>query len=502
MKFNRRDFLKASLGSLTYFSMASTVPLWISKSAQAVAPGLGGDRILVIVQQSGGNDGLNTVIPFTDPLYNGDVLRPNLHIVSGLNPTTIDGLNAFHPKLIRLKDWFDQGDIAVIQNVGYPNPDLSHFVATDYWEFGNSPGSASQTRSGWMARFIDNQCAGMPADSIDPLTMLAAKLIQVPGTFAGSALYTPPAVLDFDFYRIFLPEQGAWGQHIEQYIRQMNDLTVVNPNLDFVQRAANLAEASTDDIQEARMVPPINTYPAGDLGAGLDMVSKVIRGGFGTKVFYVSQGGYDTHANQFAGDDPANLGDHPRLLDEFDQALDAFLNDMDASGDLDRVCIMTFSEFGRRVDENGSKGTDHGGGNCLFVMGGGVVGGVYGDQPDLSDLIIGNLKHNVDFRSVYSRILQDWFRVDPEPIFGETDYNDPILDIQGGMAKIPIFNALGDVNNDGVVNAQDIQKVVNTAIGIENDPLTDVNNDGRTNAADVQLVINAAVAKRKRISKW
>ncbi len=502
MKFSRRDFLKASLGSMTYFSMASTVPLWISKSAQAVGPGLAGDRILVIVQQSGGNDGLNTVIPFTDPLYNGGVLRPNLHIVSGLDPTTIDGLNAFHPKLVRLKDWFDEGKVAIVQNVGYPNPDLSHFVATDFWEFGNSPGSENHSQSGWMARFIDNQCAGMPAEDIDPLTMLAARIIQVPGTFHGSPLYTPPAVLDFDFYKILLPEQGEWGQHIENYIRQMTNLPVVNPNLDFVQRAANLAQASTDDIAEASMVPEINVYPIGQIGEGLGMVSKIIRGGFGTKVFYVSQGGYDTHANQFAGDDPTNLGDHPRLLDEFDQSLDAFLKDMEASGNLDRVCIMTFSEFGRRVDENGSKGTDHGAGNSLFVMGGRVLGGVYGGQPNLSDLIIGNLKHSVDFRSVYSRILLDWFNVDPEPIFGATDYNDPILNIQGGVAQIPIFKAVGDVNGDGVVNAQDIQKVVNSAIGIENDPLTDLNNDGRTNAADVQLVINAAVAKRKRISAW
>lgn len=257
MKMSRREFLKTSLSSMACFSAASTVPFWISKSAQAIVNDLHSDRILVIVQLSGGNDGLNTVIPYTDPLYNGDTLRPNLHITSGLGPTTIDPLNAFHPRLIRLKDWFDNGNVAVIQNVGYPNPDLSHFIATDYWEQGTSPGSSLRSTKGWLARYVDNECAGLPPEQIDALTMLGAGQFLVPTTLNGGDLYTPPAVFDFDFYNIAVPP-GAFGDHVRQYIVELSNNMVINPAADFVQRAANVAQASVEDMQVASMQPVIN----------------------------------------------------------------------------------------------------------------------------------------------------------------------------------------------------------------------------------------------------
>lgn len=502
MSVSRRDFMKASLGSMAYFTTASSVPFWISKSAEAVSSQLPNDRILVIVQLAGGNDGLNTVIPYTDSLYNGDTLRPNLHITSGLGPTTIDSFNAFHPQLIRMKDWFDNGNVAVIQNVGYPNPDLSHFIATDYWEQGTSPSSALQSKKGWLARYVDNECEGVPPENIDALTMLGAGQFLVPTTLNGSELYTPPAVFDTQFYNILVPNEGdlkPFGDHVRDYIMQLSNNAVINPATDFVQRAANVAQASVEDIQVAAAQAEINAYPQGSLGNGLDLASKVIRAGFGTRVFYVSQGGYDTHANQFANNDPANLGDHPRLLATLDEALHAFLSDMDASGNLDRVVVMTFTEFGRRVDENGSFGTDHGAGNSLFVMGGPIEGRVYGGQPNLSDLRSGNLRHLIDFRSVYSRILQDWFEVDPEAIFGSADYNDPVLDIQGGLEQIPIFGGTGslygDANGDGVVNSQDVQTVVNTAIGMDSSAASDINTDGVTNAVDIQLAINEVLRR-------
>lgn len=492
MKLSRRDFLKTSLAGTACCTLASTVPGWISKSAQAICRDLAGDRILVIVQLAGGNDGLNTVIPYTDPLYNGNTLRPTLHITSGLNLTTLDALNAFHPKLIRLTDWYTDGKLAIIQNVGYPNPDLSHFVATDYWEFGTSPGGATPGGKGWMARFVDNACQGVPPESIDALKMLAAGKFLVPATLNGSALYTPPAVLNASFYRISVPPNDM-GDHILRYIEEMNSTAVIDPAVDFVQRSANIARLSVEDIQTASLLPEINPYPQGSLGDGLSLASKVIRAGFPTNVFYVSQGGYDTHANQFLGEDPINLGDHPRLLDTLDQALHAFLADMDASGNLDRVVVMTFSEFGRRVAENGSKGTDHGAANNLFVIGGPVKGGVYGGQPNLADLLSGNLKHTIDFRAVYARVLQDWLNADPAPIFGD-DFYDPILDIQGGMAQIPIFEPKapvpGDVNNDGKVDAADLQQVINVVIGADTASNGDANQDGAVTAADLQFVIN------------
>jgi uncharacterized protein (DUF1501 family) len=222
----------------------------------------------------------------------------------------------------------------------------------------------------------------------------------------------------------------------------LNSLDVpVSSSLDFIQRASNIAQVSVDDLKIAAGTPLIHSYPADsdELGPGLEMVSRIIRTEnpkFGTKIFYVRQNGYDTHANQSDGSDPINRGIHPLLLDEFDRSVDAFLKDLADSGNLDRVVLLTFSEFGRRPQENGSNGTDHGTANCLFAFGGRVLGGVYGGQPDLSSLSSGNqggnLKHAIDFRSVYSVVLRDWLNVDPELVFGQ-DFTDPAFGIDVGM---------------------------------------------------------------------
>ncbi|MFP6615124.1 MAG: DUF1501 domain-containing protein [Candidatus Hydrogenedentota bacterium] len=461
---SRREFLQTSLSGLAYFSAASTVPLWLSKSAQAACTaGIPDDRILVIYQQAGGNDGLNTVIPYTDPKYylpeiDGG-LRQNLRIDSGLQLG--DGLNALHPKLSLLKSWYDSGNVAIVQNVGYPNQSLSHFTGTDLWELGISPSSSLSTSQGWISRFFDNQCSGAPPSNIEPLAMIANGLVKLPLTLSGSINYFPPAVSSFDSYTIDAATPAVLGDHINTYIDSLNNLTVtVNSDLDFIQRTSNITQASVDDMAIASLIPLINQYPgngantlpipSNTMGPGLEMVSKIVRADqFNTKVFFVQQGGYDTHANQFGLDggtpDPANLGDHARLLEEADASLNAFLSDMQASGHLDRIVLMSFSEFGRRPQENGSRGTDHGTANSLFVMGGeGVIGGVYGGQPDLENLMPGNqggnLQHQVDFRAVYSVVLRDWLGVDPEVIFGATDFNDPSFNIAGGMDDILFIN--------------------------------------------------------------
>ena len=172
--------------------------------------------------------------------------------------------------------------------------------------------------------------------------------------------------------------------------------------------------------------PVTGTYTNDGFGNGLKLASQVIRAGFNTRIFYVSQGGYDTHANQIATGDPLNQGDHPRLLNTFNQNLHAFMSEMNASGDLDRVLVMTFSEFGRRVKENGSKGTDHGAANVMFLLGGGLNAGIYGGQPNLTNLIKGNLRHTVDFRTVYSRVIETWFGSSAAPVFGQAAYDNTI----------------------------------------------------------------------------
>ncbi len=470
METTRRDFLKASLSSLAYFSTVSTVPMWVAKSAHAACiNGIPDDRILVIYQMGGGNDALNTVIPYTDPKYfqteGAGGLRPNLRILNGLQLG--DGLNALHPKWVRLKDWYDSGRMAVIQNVGYPNPSLSHFTGTDLWELGLSPSSSLSTSQGWLSRFFDNQCNGGPPSSIEPLMMMANGISKLPLALSGSIDYFPPAVEAFDSYQIQAPSPAAYGNHIRNYINALNDLNVpVSSNLDFIQRASNLTQASIDDMAIAGAVPLINAYPgfgpqslpiySPTLGPGLEMVSKIIRAGeFNTKVFFVHQTGFDTHANQFGLNggtpDPVNLGAHPQLLNEADAAIDAFLKDMEASGNLDRVVLLSFSEFGRRPQENGSRGTDHGTASCVFAFGGkGVIGGIYGGQPDLVNLLAGNqggnLRHQIDFRAVYSVILRDWLGADPEQIFGATDFHNPAYGIDTGMNTIRFIDENAGVN--------------------------------------------------------
>jgi len=473
MSMSRREFLTASLSSLAYFSTVSTVPRWLERSAHAACVnGIPDDRILVLFQMGGGNDGLNTVIPYTDPKYfqtegNGG-LRPNLNISNGLELG--DGLNALHPKLSRTKDWYDNGNVAILQNIGYPNPNLSHFTGTDFWEYGISPGSALSPTAGWASRFFDNQCNGAPPDTIEALAMMANGISGLPTTLTGSPNYYPPSVKDFDSYEIKAPVPLPYGDHMRSYIEQLNNLSVpVNSELDFIQRASSLTHASIDDMAIAASVPLINSYPGSSaqslpinsdsLGPGLEMVSKIIRAQqFKTQIFFVHQTGYDTHADQFdfngSTPDPANLGSHPVLLDEADASIDAFLKDMDASGDLDRVLLLTFSEFGRRPQENGSLGTDHGTANSLFAFGGqDILGGVYGGQPDLDNLLSGNqggnLNHAVDFRSVYSIVLRDWLGVDPETIFGATDFSDPAFQIPEGMLDVPFIDT-GNYDPDPV----------------------------------------------------
>ena len=250
MDLSRRDFLKTSLSGLAYFSTAATVPLWLSKSAQAACiDGIPDDRILVIYQQAGGNDGLNTVIPYTDPKYylpeNDGGLRPNLRISTGLELN--DGLNALHPKLAHLKSWYDSGNFAIVQNVGYPNPDLSHFSGTDMWEKGISPSGSLETEQGWASRFFDNQCNGAPPNTIKPLAMMASGMSSTPLSLSGGSHYTPPAVREFDSFEIDSPEPSEVGDHIRDYINSLNNLSVqVNSQLDFIQRTSNITQATVE----------------------------------------------------------------------------------------------------------------------------------------------------------------------------------------------------------------------------------------------------------------
>ncbi len=412
MKVSRRNALKVGLSSLAFHTLQASAPTWIARSANALVDCLPQDRILIILQHEGGIDGLNAVIPVEDALYYN--ARPTLGVPKLSALDIGDGLNRLHPRLPKISQWYMQGEVAVIQRVGYVNPNLSHFVSTDHYEFGTVPGEAPETQ-GWVSRFYGNACSGAGAPGA--LDMLAAGRGRVPDAMFGDPTYTPPAVVDAASAELTASNNPTARLSA---ITAVNSIPTSDPDIDFLQRSENIAEAAVADLMTAALQTPLTAYPSGSLGDGLLLASQIIRAGFDTRIFYVSQGGYDTHANQVDAGDPVNNGDHPDLLGQFDDAVDAFLSEMQLSGNLDRVLIMTFSEFGRRVDENDSLGTDHGAANCSFVFGGLVKGGIFGGQPDLADLQIGNMKHDIDFRSIYAKVIKDWLAA---PLTGTFDQN-------------------------------------------------------------------------------
>ncbi len=361
------------------------------------------NRILVVLQLSGGNDGINTLVPFGDPAY--ATLRPTLGLPTNevLKLTDQVGL---HPNLKHFKGLYDQGRLAVIQGVGYPNPNRSHFRSMDIW---HSARPESFERSGWLGRYVSAcQCAqdnALPAISVgDQLnTMFWTDTTLVPAvasigafSFLTDTKYKNDRTFQLQTLQNIYNQAGSWSQY-ESLIR----------------RGTLNALAGSDELQKvAATYQTAVKYPANNgLANQLKTVAQVIAGNLGTRLFSVSQGGFDTHANEKAT--------HDRLMTQMDDAVDAFLQDLANMNKQDDVVIMTFSEFGRRARQNGSAGTDHGTAEPMFIIGNKVHGGVYGGYPSLSDLDNnGDLKFNADFRSVYAGVLQDQVGVSPGPVLG------------------------------------------------------------------------------------
>lgn len=425
----RRDFLRTSvLGG----ALASTVPLFLEKTflcldtMAAATPGqitTGRDgTILVVLQLAGGNDGINTLIPHGDDAYYR--ARPRLAIPRK-NVLTLSDYAGLHPRLTGLRTLYGEGKLAMIQGVGYPNPNRSHFRSTEIWQTASDAGR--NTSEGWLGRYFDNCCRGA-----DPSTVGVAIGGQTPQAFSsreamGIAFNNP------EQYR-YMSESASDPATAERFMREMNspdDAGHASPaeneggsigmlpgptdregsTIEFLQRTALGARMSSDRILEiTRKTKSAVNYPVNQLGNSLNLVARLIAGGLPTRVYYVSQGGFDTHANQ--------LPSHERLLGDLDASLSAFMADLKSQGSLDRVLVVSFSEFGRRVAENGSGGTDHGAAAPLFVMGGGVKPGLHGLYPSLTDLHDGDLKFGTDFRSVYATVLERWLGAPSEAVLG------------------------------------------------------------------------------------
>jgi uncharacterized protein (DUF1501 family) len=413
----RRIFLQRGL---TMLAVGATVPTFLDQTVMALANPLdtpltqkasGKDgKILVVVQLAGGNDGLNTVIPYADDAYQR--ARRTLAI-GGKEVLKVNDYVGLHPNLAPMKGLFDDGRIAIVQGVGYPNPNRSHFRSTDIWSSG-FPEKEIVT-SGWLGRYFDNACpgcephVGVSVGERMPLAMQGDRVTPVSFESADTYRYTGPDAEDY--LRLNLREKPA-TQPAAKAARVTKRQQQAESTLDFLHRTAMDAQISSDQILAmTKRHQTSSDYPRNPFGNGLRSVAAMIAGGLPTRVYYVSLGGFDTHQNQ--------KGRHENLMTQFAQGVSAFWADLKTQRNDDRVMMMTFSEFGRRVEQNASGGTDHGAAAPMFVIGGGVKAGVFGQHPSLTDLDQGDLKYNTDFRSVYATILQQWMDTPSKPILGQ-----------------------------------------------------------------------------------
>jgi uncharacterized protein (DUF1501 family) len=311
---------------------------------------------------------------------------------------------------------YDEGELAIVQGVGYPNPNRSHFVSTSIWETADTRNRSS---TGWLGRYFDHECAGA-----DPTVGISLKKTQ-PESFGamknpGISLSTPELyrwihgggekALAEEFFAELNSPDDATGSSLEEVGKPGRKAG--ENNLAFLERVAMDARVSSDRILGlASKYKSKVQYAGTPVSRSLNLVSRMIAGGMPTRVYYVSHGGFDTHQGQ------ANR--HGQLLSQLDQALKSFFTDLAQQGNKDRVTLLTFTEFGRRVAENASGGTDHGKGNCLFVAGAPVKGGLYGKHPSLTDLDKGDLKFDIDFRSIYATVIEDWMKGKAKPILNE-----------------------------------------------------------------------------------
>lgn len=333
-----------------------------------------GEQCLVFIQLNGGNDGLNTFIPYENPLYYD--LRPKI----SLSKDSVIGKNngmAFHPALKNFADIQQNGDLSVIQNVGYPEPNRSHFRSQEIWQTASA--SNEYKTEGWLGKYLDLQCkeheptAGINIDTIDNLALKGLELNSI-------------TVKD--------PNRFKVKNQSEEALKLSK-----NPHLDFVRKIANSVTEGSDEIQKALSKSLAeNSYPKTALAKNMEWIARLIKGNLNSKVYYSSLGGFDTHDNQ--------LSIHNNKLTDLNDAVFAFYKDLKESSLLQNVTVVIFSEFGRRAKDNG-RGTDHGTAAPMFVIGGNNKGKIIGNNPNLAYLDNGDLKHEIDFRSVYASLLQE-----------------------------------------------------------------------------------------------
>lgn len=429
----RRVFLQRGM---TMLAVGATVPAFVNQTVMAIAnpadspltqlPTGKDGKILVVVQLSGGNDGLNTIVPYADDAYHR--ARPALRI----EPKDVLKLNDYvglNSNLSPLKKLYDDGLMSVLQGVGYPNPNRSHFRSMDIWHSGQPEKEIVTT--GWLGRYFDNTCTGAdphPGVSIGerlPLAMQAEKILPLSFERPESYKYNGADKAEYEKLNtrkvtdevttVVETKKPSYGSRKKQPAIEITPAS----ELDFLHRTAMDARVSSDQILKMTNTHQAGGYPGNEFGQGLKTIAAMIRGNLPTRVYYVSLGGFDTHAGQ--------RGRHDNLMKQLADGLGAFWADMKEQGNGERVLMMTFSEFGRRVEQNASMGTDHGAAAPMFLFGPSVKAGVLGRYPSLVDLDQGDLKYNLDFRSVYATVLQEWLETPSKPILGSQFKALPVL---------------------------------------------------------------------------
>lgn len=386
MVIKRKEFLQVSSLATASFMLPKFL-----KALERPMMVPAGNKVVVVIQFSGGNDGLNTVVPISNDIYYKE--RPRLAIAKdkAIRLTDDTGLN---PALEAFRGLYDEGNLGILNSVGYPNPDRSHFRSMDIWQ--SASDSDKYVNTGWLGRYLDAQCKGCDkptqALEIDDVLSLALKGDRQKGLAFKDAgrLYSSS---NEKFYKDINASQAPHEETASYLYKTMSETL-----------------SSADYIyQQSKLHPTGQAYPNTELGRNLKTISSLIMSDINTKVYYVSLGSFDTHVNQ--------ENQQKRLFTELNDAIKAFTTDLKKNNRFQDVLMMTFSEFGRRVSQNASNGTDHGTANNMFFISGGLKEkGVLNDMPDLADLNEGDLKHKVDFKHVYATVLGKWLGADDAAI--------------------------------------------------------------------------------------
>ncbi len=392
---NRRQFIRRSLAGSAAISMSGALPSFLvgaSRKTEAQR----GNKILVVIQLSGGNDGLNTVVPYGDDEY----YKNRFTLAVGKNTVLkVDDHVGLHPSLGGFKQLVEDGKLAIVQGVGYKNPNRSHFESMDLWHTAHR---LEEGRVGWLGRTVDQ---GAFDDQLPALHLGG----EVQPLALRNTTTPVPSIRSIDNFRLNALRDRSTRKLLEPLLAAARPKK--NELLSYIHESANVALTTSSKLESISKVRDGKFgYPGSNLGRNMRAIAQLIGSGLSTQIYYTSLGGFDTHSNQGQA--------HAGLLTDLDNSVSAFMKELRDQGNEDRVALFSFSEFGRRVRENASRGTDHGTAAPVFVIGSKVKPGLIGKHPELGNLDEGDLRYSVDYRQVYAALLRDWLEVEPAPIVG------------------------------------------------------------------------------------